>query len=230
MTTTHWALAAMAAVSLCFSAPALAGHEKGHHGHMGKAGHHCQKGCDMECCKKGEGCDKEKGCDRKGCDWKKGAKKECPVSEEKRKLVREAMKNAHEKNKDGWKGMKARHQALKATLSAKDFDRAAFLKAFDDMAAARAAMGRNKAEAFADIAPQFTPEEREKMSMFLAGGMHHGKKMRGKHGCPYAGKGHMRKGPHCNKGGKKWGGRHHARPDGGMEVAPRRHDWDGLNR
>lgn len=230
MTTTHWALAAMAAVSLCFSTPALAGHEKGH---MGNPGHHCQKGCDMACCKKGGGCDKEKGCDRKGCDWKKGAQKECPISEEKRKLVREAMKNARDKNKDSWKGMMARHKALKDTLSAREFDRKAFLKAFDDMASARATMQRSRAEAFADIAPQLTPEERGKMSMFLmAGGkggmMHHGKMGYGKKGCPFSGR-HGDKND-CKKGcPKKGAGKWRHGHDGG-DRAPTRSDWSGLNR
>lgn len=223
MTTTHWALAAMAAVSLCFSAPALADHEKGHHGGMK---HHCSKGCDMECCKKG-GCDK-KGCDKKGCDWKAhNGMKKCPLSAEKRQLVKEAMKNAREKNKAGHEAMMARHKALKDALSAKEFDRNAFLKAFDDMAAARATMQRNRAEAFADVAPQLTPEERSKAAMFLTGGgrgmMHHGKM--GMKGCPYAGK----------RGGKGPDGRHSGawRHYKGSPVREangfHRPDWDGLN-
>jgi len=139
-------MAGIVALSLGWTAPALADHEKGHHDGGGK--------------------------------WRHG-KQGCDMSPEKRELIRGAMKKAHEQNEGLRKQMDDRHQALEKVLSAKKFDREAFLKVSDELAALKEQRRRSMAEAFADIAPKLTPDERKKCAMFIGGGRHHG--MRGRH-------------------------------------------------
>lgn len=113
-----------------------------------------------------------------GGKWREG-KMGCDMSPEKRELIHGAMKKAHEQNEGLRKQMEDRHAAMEKVLSAKKFDREAFLKVADEMAALQEQKRHSMAEAFADIAPKLSADERKKCAMFMAGGMHHG--MRGRH-------------------------------------------------
>jgi len=148
--------------------------------------------------------DHEKGHHGGDGKWRHG-KMGCDMSPEKRELIHGAMKKAHGQNEGLRKQMQDRHEAMQKVLSAQKFDREAFLKVSDEIAALKEQKRRSMVEAFADIAPKLSPEERKKCAMFAAGGMHHG--MRGRH---------------HKWGGKHGGWRHHGGDDGEAEkpVSP----------
>lgn len=209
MKPTRILVAAVFAVALGVAPAAFANHEKGNHDGGGPPG-----------------------------KWRHGGPG-CGISPEHRALMKDAMEKAHKANAGLMKEAEAKRKALQAALSAKTFDRKAFLAATDDLAALQAKKHHNMAEAFADVAEKLSPEERKKCPMF-AGGMH-GPGMR--HGGPGGPGGpggwkHHRGGPGCGHGkghmghGKMGQGRMEHGPRGGGDSGfrSRSSDWSGLNQ
>jgi Spy/CpxP family protein refolding chaperone len=93
------------------------------------------------------------------------------LSEAKRQVLHEAMKTAFEKNRDLFDQMHKLHEDLRGILKADNFDRQAFTTISAQIAEIDDRIQAIRTEAFASIATQFTPEERE--MLLRLHGRHH---------------------------------------------------------
>jgi uncharacterized membrane protein len=80
---------------------------------------------------------------------------------EKAKLIHEAMKQSHEKNKALYGQVRKLHDEKTALLTAPKFDKDAFLAKTKELRATQDKMKENMAEAFASTAAKLTPDERK---------------------------------------------------------------------
>jgi Spy/CpxP family protein refolding chaperone len=95
------------------------------------------------------------------------------LPEAKRQLLHETMKTAFEKNKGLFDRMHKLHEKLHDVLKADAFDAHAFKETSAQIEKTRDRIHAIRMDAFASIAAQFTPEEREMLVRFH-GHHHHG--------------------------------------------------------
>lgn len=101
------------------------------------------------------------------------------LPEDKAELVRAAFKEMREEHKSKWQSHKGERDAMKALLTAPEFDKAAFLNQARDMANKHVEMRVKGAERIADLATKLNQEERKVLAeMMPKKGKH--KKRRGK--------------------------------------------------
>jgi len=114
--------------------------------------------------------------------------KSARLDEKEAALCHDAMKQAFERDKASFEKMHELHEKLHAVLTAKDFDKQAFLSLSGEMQQQHDQIMQHHAEAFAEVAGKLTPEERERIFRHfhehMGGGMmpHHGWGHEGPHG------------------------------------------------
>ena len=90
------------------------------------------------------------------------------LSDEKRKMLHEAMESVHKQNEPLFEQKHKLHEELHALLAAPKFDENAYLEKRAKMDELKATMHKNMETAFAQVAGKLTPEEREMLAR-----MHH---------------------------------------------------------
>lgn len=101
-----------------------------------------------------------------------GKHHEACLPEAKRELLHETMKKTFEKDKASFEQMHKLHEKLHEIIKATTFDRQAFINTTMQIEKLRDSIHKDRVNAFASIAAQFTPEERE-MLMRHHGEHHH---------------------------------------------------------
>ncbi len=91
------------------------------------------------------------------------------LPEEKEKLAHETLRKAREDNKVTREQIKTLREESKAILTAQEFDRKAFLAKSDEIHALHNSMRKNMNNAVADLAEQFTVEERKILAEAVPG-------------------------------------------------------------
>jgi uncharacterized membrane protein len=93
------------------------------------------------------------------------------LSEEKLKLLKHTMRQAHEENKELFEKARDLDKAMREALATEPFDEGAYLDLSDQIEDIHAKIKRANAEAFASIASQFTVQERKMLAHHI--GRHH---------------------------------------------------------
>jgi Spy/CpxP family protein refolding chaperone len=112
------------------------------------------------------------GCDKNG--WSHdGQHHMSMLSDDKRQLLHETMKKVFEQDKGVIDQMHKLHKDMHEVLAADTFDAHKFMVLGDQLGKLRAKLHRDRMQAFASIASQFTPEERTRIVKFIGHHHHH---------------------------------------------------------
>lgn len=91
------------------------------------------------------------------------------LPEDKAKMLQDAIAKVHEANKPLFEKVGALHKELNEILTAESFDKDAYIAKQAEIHEAMGKIGQARAEALADVAAKFTPEERAVLSHPMMG-------------------------------------------------------------
>jgi Spy/CpxP family protein refolding chaperone len=114
----------------------------------------------------------DNGCDKDG--WSHGdGHSMSTLSDDQKKLLHETMKKVFEQDKNIIEQMHKLHKDMHEVLAADTFDARKFMALGAQIGKLRDKIHRDRMQAFASIAGQFTPEEREMIVKFYRHHHHH---------------------------------------------------------